>query len=148
MGKLDQSPMSSEHAMTTTPPSAITDQELSDSIYRFASALVAELIHLKRAVDAECERLNESRRPSDPYPREPDIGLSCIESAAHDAEFFAMEGLAVAVQKSISERDSTSLEIWAEHEAERRAKAREKREASQAYRQRNDFAICEVSTQP
>lgn len=120
--------------MAKPPPPAITDQELSDSIYKFARALVEELIHLKKTVDAEHQHLRESRRTSDPYPRDPDIGLTCIEAAAHEAEFFGMEGLAVAAQKSISARDSTSLEIWAEQDAKRRVNEREKRETAKRRR--------------
>lgn len=41
-----------------------------------------------------------------------------------------MIGLATATQKSISHRDNLSLEIWAEYEAERLSKNREKRRAA------------------
>lgn len=116
------------------------DEELSGRIHKFACALVERLLDLKKDADAECEHLRESREPAHPFPRDPDIGLSCIESAAHDAEWFTMEGLAVAVQKSISLRDSFSLENWAGHEAQRIAKDREKREAAKRRRLEKDAA--------
>lgn len=115
-------------------PSAREERDWSERIYTFARSLVESLVQLKERVDTEAAHLDESREPSYPFPRDPDIGLYYIESAAREAEWFEMMGLAVVVQKSISERDSTSLEIRAEHEAERRAKDREKREAAKRRR--------------
>jgi hypothetical protein len=112
----------------------MADQELCDRICVFARSLVEQLLNLKNDVDAEFEHLHETREPRAPFPRDPDIGLSCIESAAHEADWFEMIGLAAAVQKSISHRDSLSLEIWAGYEAERRSKDREKRRAAKRRR--------------
>lgn len=112
----------------------MTDQELCDRICTFARSLIEQLLDLKRDVDAEHTRLAESRELSEPFPRDPGIGLSCIESAAHEAEWFEMIGLAAATQKSISRRDSLSLQIWAEYEAERLSKDREKRRAAKRRR--------------
>lgn len=51
-----------------------------------------------------------------------------------------MIGLASAVQKSISQRDSLSLEIWAKLEAKRIAANSEKRQAAKRRRLANTDA--------
>lgn len=117
-----------------TAPSTREDRDWNERIYTFARSLAESLIQLKESVDKEAAHLNESREPSYPFPRDPDIGLYYIESAAQEAEWFEMIGLAVAVQESITRRDSISLEVWAEHEAKQSAANREKRQAAKRRR--------------
>lgn len=117
-----------------TDSSTRKERDWSERIYAFTCSLVESLIELKESVDEEAAHLNESREPSYPFPRDPAIGLYQIESAAKEAEWFEMIGLAVAVQESITRRDSISLEVWAEHEAKQSAANREKREAAKRRR--------------
>lgn len=126
----------------------MSNEEWSNRIHKFASALVERLLELKKDADAECAHLRESRESVPPFPRDPDIGLSCIESAAHDAEWFTMEGLAVAVQKSIAARDSLALENWAEHETQQATENREKNEAAKRRRLERAAAQAAHGKQP